>query len=338
MEKKSKKVNKTKESSKKTNKKTRKYSITKICIELVILLILLGGLLICLLGRKWVKNGNVISKGNVSYEIGDYYEYDETLNGEYLNILDVKWKVMGVDEKGNLLIVSTSGIGELTLGSNDDFGESLDDYLTGIDEMNAMTKAYAKGKDAVYARSVNLADIFQVFNLGLDIVPDYDKISYSWGENKEILYKKIDTTSEDLKFIEGTSTVKHDGLFVMFDQVKNEWVLSYRINYNDKEDKTIGVLKGNQIMFNRYRYDDKIGDYDYLYPSDTKEYNMMCKDERSHSNSYWLADRYILANENYANYGFNSFKSDSVNSDYVVNSVGKTRETSHPVRVVVAIK
>jgi hypothetical protein len=89
----------------------------------------LGILLIAVCHKKWIRNGKIVSKGKEVYEIGDYYEYDESFDGEYTDLVDVKWKVMGVDNSGNLLIISSSNIGDLTLGDEDNFVDSLDDYL-----------------------------------------------------------------------------------------------------------------------------------------------------------------------------------------------------------------
>lgn len=316
--------------AKKTQKKKRSFNRMFIFIICIIIVLLLA--LILMFNRKWVQVGNVISKGNISYEIGDYYDYDESLNGEY-NILDVKWKVMGVDEDGHLLIMSTSSVGDLNLGDNEDFNENLDDYLSGLDQMNAIAKIYGKGKNAVYSRSINIDDILKVFNLkSSEYILNSNKISYSWGKENEIYYKNLVNNES------GLSKISHDGIFVFFNENKNEWVLSYEDSYLDVDDKTIGTLNSNIITFNRFQYNEDINDYQNLFDEDSKEYAMICKDEKSYLNSYWVANRFVNALENYANYGFSSFKTDSLNYDYVVNSLGKIKETTHGVRVVVAIK
>lgn len=290
-------------------------------------------LLVTFCDKKWELNGNIVSKGKVSYEIGDYYEYDESLDGTFVDLIDVKWKVMGVDDKGYLLLVSTSSVGDLTLGNNDDLLESMDDYLTGIDEMNSISKLYGRGKNAVYARSISMDDIFQVFDISEDIIPKFSGVSYSWGEDDFIHYEKVNENDE---VISGISTIDHKGTFVFFDSMTNEWILAHRNNYSN-DNMTIGALKTDYIMFNRSNYDYATGEYVDLFEEGTNIYRMLCKDERSYLNSYWVSNRYIVADENYASYGFNAFKNDSLNADYVVNSAGKTRSTTHGVRAVVAI-
>ena len=74
-------------------------------------------ILLVILNRKnqnWTLDGNKVYKGKEVYEIGDYYEYDETNGGVLKDLIDVKWKVLGVSDEGNLLIVSSSNVEELT--------------------------------------------------------------------------------------------------------------------------------------------------------------------------------------------------------------------------------
>lgn len=315
-----------------TKRKTVKKENTnnKGLIILCVVIVLFGILLITLCPKKWVRNGNVVSRGNVSYEIGDYYEYDESLEGEYTDLTDVKWKVMGVDEDGNLLIISSSKVADLTLGNTEDFNNSLDDYLSGEDDINALTKAYGKGENAVYARSVDLDDYLNVFNLKRDNLSAYEMntVSYTWTKDNKIQYN-IHETNET-----GVSSIDHGNVFVFFDEKENEWKLVHKYDTEDKVE--IGTIKSNLVSFNRVSFAGE--EQVTLYDEDTKAFKMMCKDEKSYINSYWLATRYVFGNNNYAHYGFNVVKRDSVNLDYMTNSYGKTRSTTHGVRAVVAIK
>ena len=59
------------------------------------------------------------------------YEYDESDNGKITGLNGVKQQVLSVDENGNLLIMSLSSIGSLTLGGEDNLELSQDDYIEG---------------------------------------------------------------------------------------------------------------------------------------------------------------------------------------------------------------
>lgn len=60
-------------------------------------------------------DGTKVTKGDAIYEIGDYYYYDESNDGSISNLTDIKWKVLGVTYKGNLLIIAFSNVKVLTL-------------------------------------------------------------------------------------------------------------------------------------------------------------------------------------------------------------------------------
>ena len=82
----------------------------------IIVLVLI--LLLTLCDRKWTIDGNVVSRGKEKYKIGDYYDYDESNNGNISGLTDVKWKVFKVED-GNLVIMSSSNITNISLGSKD---------------------------------------------------------------------------------------------------------------------------------------------------------------------------------------------------------------------------
>ena len=104
----------------------------------VIVLVIVLVLVIALTSKKearWEQVGNTITKGNQTLTIGDYYDYDETKNCKIDDLTDVKWRVLGVED-GKLLIVSTSSVGEVTLGSKDDLKQSQNDYVNVINKLD----------------------------------------------------------------------------------------------------------------------------------------------------------------------------------------------------------
>ena len=141
--------------------KTKKPNNNKkvFAVVVIVLLVVAASLVYCY-NSKWRRDGDKVYKGNETYEIGDYYEYDETA-GQYTDEEDIKWKVLGVNDKGHLLIVSSSSVGQLALGSENAYEKGQNDYLTGIDKMNKIASKYANGKGAVLARSITADDVIK---------------------------------------------------------------------------------------------------------------------------------------------------------------------------------
>jgi len=102
-------------SNKKTkkNKKNKKKYSNKQLITVGIFVLVIAVCVLCVIfvqqDKNWVQRGSVIRKGNQTFKIRDYYDYDETNNLKIEGLTDVKWKVLGVDE-GNLLIMSASDV------------------------------------------------------------------------------------------------------------------------------------------------------------------------------------------------------------------------------------
>ena len=81
------------------SKKTKSFIVmTLIAIILVFILVFI----FIISNQKWELDGNIVKKGNKKYEIGDYYEYDETIDNRLADVIDVKWKVLGVDDAERL--------------------------------------------------------------------------------------------------------------------------------------------------------------------------------------------------------------------------------------------
>ena len=154
-------------------------------LGLVIFALLLGGSY----EEKWVQKGDVVCKGNEKYLIGDYYyNYDETIDGERKDVVDVNWKVLGVDKDGHLLIVSASNAWNLELGSEDDISEAQDDFVTGASQINEICQRYGYGTGAVGARSITFDDIVNVFDIEKKYFSTlYDEFTYNWGTNGKLI-------------------------------------------------------------------------------------------------------------------------------------------------------
>lgn len=302
-----------------------------------ILLILIAVFIICYIlvypyNNLWTRNGDVISKGKEVYHIGDYYDYDETLNGKITDLVDVDWKVLGV-ENGKLLLISSDNTFDLTLGSETDLVLSQDDYINGISKIDEICKKYSYGKNAVGARSVNKKDIINSFNIDSKYIkPIFDEFTYYWGSNNKVITLDKNNIMEE-------NMMHSNGMFIWFNEKNNRWetILSDE-SFTDTEMKKIVSVKDNLVSLNSVAWDEELKEYVSLFDGTEKKKLMLFKNDNGENISYWTSDRFIHARSNFIGYGYNVVKGDSVNYSYLVYSVGKTRENTYGVRVVVMIK
>ena len=294
-------------------------------------------ILLVILNRKnqnWTLDGNKVYKGKEVYEIGDYYEYDETNGGVLKDLIDVKWKVLGVSDEGNLLIVSSSNVEELTLGSTEDIEKCKKDYIDGEKRLNEISQKYAKGKNAISGRSINLDDINKITKVKEDVLKQSEvEISYYWGKEKEPITVNEKTGEK------ATIKIEHKGEFLWFDNIKNEWNISKK-NGNETNDnmKKIITLKNDHIAYNYEIYHEEIKDFVPFISKDTKEYKMLFTDDINDKVSYWISTKFISATQRYAAYGYNVVKSADINYNYIIYSAQVPRESTFGIRPVIEIK
>lgn len=309
--------------TKKTNNNKKVFTVF-----VIVLLVVAASLVYCH-NSKWRRDGDKVYKGNETYEIGDYYEYDETA-GQYTDEEDIKWKVLGVNDKGHLLIVSSSSVGQLALGSENAYEKGQNDYLTGIDKMNKIASKYANGKGAVLARSITADDVISALDKETYTMWDHNETySYYWDENKE-LYSRS-STGETKK-----ATLPHNGTFTFFDTKVNKWRLSHAMHEQPNID--IATIEDQSKAFQLYLYDEEKDTYLNVTDVNDKKLHMLFTDDKSVINNYWTADRFVDATSGYVGYGFNAVKRDSLNYNFVIYSHAKTRITEAGVRAVVEIK
>lgn len=301
------------------------------------LLILIAGFIICYIlaypyNNMWTRNGDVISKGKEVYHIGDYYDYDETSGGKIKDLVDVNWKVLGV-ENGKLLLISSDNTFDLTLGSETDLVLSQDDYINGQEKIEEICKKYSYGKDAVGARSVNRKDIINSFNINSKYVkPIYGEYTYYWGSDNKLI-------SIDQNDIMEENSMYNRGMFVWFNEKNNRWeTVVSDASFTDENMKKIVTVKDDLIALNSVAWDEELKEYVNLFDGSEKKKLMLFKNENGENISYWTTDRFTHARGNFIGYGYNAVKGDSLNYAYLVYSLGKTRENTHGVRVVVMIK
>ena len=320
----------------KTKTVEKKNTGNKVLVGVIALLVLV--LISIVVGssfeEKWVQKGDVVSKGNERYLIGDYYyNYDETIAGERKDVVDVNWKVLGVDKNGHLLIVSASNAWNLELGSEDNITEAQDDFVTGTSQINEICQRYGYGDGSAGARSIMFDDIVNVFDVEEKYYSIlYDEFTYNWGSNGSML--SVNQNNE-----EKSSDLYTNGYFLWFDEKGNEWKLSiYNGEYTNENKNKIVSINDRLKALNALSYDEELEDYVEIFKGNEKKSSMLFKDESGEDASYWTGDRYVHAAPGYVAHGYNVVKADSVNYNHLVYSLGKTRAAKFGVRPVVMIK
>ena len=280
--------------------------------------------------EKWILEDNKVSKGKEIYEIGDYYEYDESNGGKITNLIDVKWKILGVSDDGNLLLVSSSNVEDLTLGSKDDLEKAKQDYIDGDKKLDEIASKYAHGKNAISGRSINIEDINKITKVDISSRKTY---SYYWGSEANPITIDEETNEKYL------SKLKHNNKFLWFDFETNKWNISQKTGKETNENMTkITTSENTLFVYNYEAYDEKTNEYVPFMEKDTKEYNMLFKDDTKESNSYWVATKYANATNRYISYGYNVVKTADVNYTYLVYSSQNITEITFGVRPVIEIK
>jgi len=280
--------------------------------------------------NKWILEGNKVSKKDVKYEIGDYYDYDETDGGKITNLTDVKWKVLGVTDEGHLLIVSASNVEDLTLGSKDNLEKAKNDYIDGDKKLDEIASKYAHGKNAISGRSISTEDINKITKVYNNYELTY---TYYWGKDDNPVTINEETNE---KYV---SRLKHNKKFLWFDFETNKWNISEKTGeYTDDNMTKITTSKNTLIVYNYEIYDENTGELVPFMEKDTKEYNMLFKDENKESNSYWTSTKYANATNRFISYGYNVVKGADLNYTYLVYSSQNITKNTFGVRAVIEIK
>ena len=132
--------------------------------------------------ERWKDNGDgTISKGTVTVQIGDYINYDcgasETNKLTYWSFganngyteygsqafeitNNPKWKILGVNGSGNILITTADPI--QTKKGGDFCLQGRKGFVNGPDELDAISEIFGHGEHAEGARSITVEDINKI--------------------------------------------------------------------------------------------------------------------------------------------------------------------------------
>ena len=224
--------------------------------------------------REWIKynENNVlkVKRGDLVIELGDYINYNQTDYKDENNhiteykslatkngsedqnfVIDetVKWRVLDVDEKGNLKIISSP------IQTEDNKNYALKGrlaYCNAVDELNKICELYGQGYGASSVRSVNYNDIVRLD--GYAASKDSSKVgtigedgilyTFYWENNN--LYFKTSNGKNGINLTFGT--------FYYYDENSQEWKESTK-----KKDYTEIVTIKNNNKGHSYNFkNDKV--------------------------------------------------------------------------------
>ena len=245
--------------------------------------------------KGWIKDGFTVVKGGDVLQIGDTINY--TATGTAYN---GGWKVLGADEKGNLLIVSATNVKEnhrlgyeSTMTTDEEkLSESIKDMETGVAQLNAVCEPYGYGKGVVgIARSITPEDVNGVTGYNPEIEQYGKGKLYQYGN--EIMYKYNGTANPVYESVveSGTLSDIHDKGFYYYNGEKVVHV----------NDLTSG-MSGNvfvTLTSNSYYYAASI--LTTISSTDNaKAYSMIFEND---SIKYWLASMCIDLNTTRGDFG-----------------------------------
>ena len=306
---------------------------------------------------KWhrVDNTDKITNGNYTLKLGDIVKYDptegltkdedgiykkykslQTKNGSEditFNLSDndegrqkLTWVVLGINENGEILIVSTKNI-KTSLGDTQIFNlEGQQAAIYGAEEVNKIAEIYGYGKGAKSARALQIED--------LDRISGYKKETYAKGNINEyrnkVTYSWTDTKNQiSVVGLNGKETIETNANyatngFIWYDELTKKWVKSKQEDYSTFPAKIV-TLTSTFYGYNISKDDFK--------PETL--YNAIVANNAD--NRYWLGTGFTRARQNNASYGVCLFQECGVYGGNLYMTDGNKNNLGFGVRPVVAL-
>ena len=295
--------------------------------------------------RTWTYDANKLTCtcGTTTVKIGDYVDYsptagmtettytspsaqngygDQTFSSKYTG----KWQVLGVDEEGCLMLISsdiiktTSDVTFCLQGQNG--------YVNGITELNKISAIYGKGKYAKSARSVNVDDVNKitgyvdnVFNAETSNVKQTgNQVTYTLNSDGKIHYKGTKYPTTDKTSIE-TSFTYWTGS--EWKTLKSGESATLTNNYYYYYPQTLSTTESSETTIKNK--ENSKNAYDLLFANTS-------------SSHYWLGSQYVNANVGHANFGLRDVNYGCVGGDHLSYSNGITYNYYYGVRPAVSLE
>ena len=298
------------------------------------------------------ENGNIVSikRGEQTLQIGDYIYYnpldgavemsyvsDSSKNGygqqkfdlgneeSSYNCKELSWKVLGVDENGNLLIVSEDIIRPTSGGYQKNFsmyGKTA--FINGKEELNNICKLFGQGYGAIGGRSIIIDDISKI----IGFKPTTGKVNYFWGSSGAIYYQ---TDYDNSYSNQGMLGNKHNS-FTYYDFLDETWKEIFPSQTATSENRELFVsLDATSCDYRGHGLD-----------TNSKIAKMIFNGKNGEQLKYWLADRCIVATNVAAAFSFLTVEyldrmPNMISTNGVYESNDKSIHWTFPVRAVVTI-
>ncbi len=262
---------------------------------------------------KWKlsKDGNSVTRGDVTLQIGDYVNYTpktetttyskdklgekytgSTSNKSDLTTKTLKWRVLGADANGCLTLISYGSIGGAFYFS------SATGYNNGVYILNDICKTLYSNNDlGITARNLTIEDIEGGFNeIGIQKRNEYTSDTTLYGKTKTyanyldypVIYAQENGSGIGVAEADVESKLKRDGIG------RSELYYNETQITNKQEGKEKDTATGNLTCTQNY-YGWKSTPSTYF--KNETFYNMVF------TGHFWLASRCVDCGSSYANFG-----------------------------------
>jgi len=281
--------------------------------------------------KGWLQDGFTIVKGDRTLRIGDNIEYNAGVEG-YTGA----WQVLGADDNGNILIMSTKAVASSRLGYEETMTtdaeklkESQDDWLSAVSQLDQACASYSNGEGAVgTARSLKVEDVNKVTGYNPDTalygkgaLEQYgNKVAFSYiGRAQKVGY--------DSDVESGTISVNHENGFYYYNGTDISMVSADDLALAERKGQEITTLTGNYYTYS-------MEDLDISKVENEKAYKMLFN---NNDTTYFLASPFIYTPKNGVYYGIRRIAFGKVSEDDLWSSLGEFSYMSGGVRAVVTL-
>ena len=221
----------------------------------------------------------VVANGAGTSETGGSSSVGYTLETSELRTEDLKWRVLGVNDKGELELISADPTTQTLCLANAEGYVNTEDNLN-----NFCNDLYGKGQYATGARSLKVEDI--------DNLAKYDKTTYS-GYGEKWQYKG-DSTKDKIQYSKDGGTTWADTSYTTF-RLPNETTAISKSNPGTKE---LERTNYNYDISNNITTEDG-----YTSEEATNISNMITKGTGTFNINQWLASRCVYCTSGSAYFG-----------------------------------
>ena len=287
---------------------------------------------------KWTQTSEGITDGKNVLKIGDYVAYDELENGEknysidytinggnsktdtqILTTEDLKWRVIGVNENGQLELISENPTTSTVFLKGEKGYLNIESILNEVSN-----QLYGKGKKAESARSIDVEDINRIANITTDkqkktLDSNYGTIwKYRFPTETEVSGTRYMQSSKDGgKTWKNITTAGYQKFCVPGDE--NE------LNANNPGTKDVTYSCYYYVLSNKIK--------------DTGILDMLLKGTGSKNIKQWLASTCTFADTSYAFFYARIINDNGrIDHNMLYRSSGTTNNAKYAFRPIVTLK